>query len=183
MNYKYIFLSAALCALTASCSESLLDLSPETNNVLNNYYKNEEQINKGVNAAYACLQYSGQYGIANHVLGELPSDNTWDEVPANDGGNYGQLDEFNMTSSNTIIADSWKHNYIGIQQCNIILNRVDGVDMTENNRSVVKGEIKFLRALMYFNLVRIFGDVPLVTKETENVNDYFGQGRTNKSEV
>ena len=46
MNYKYIFLSAALCALTASCSESLLDLSPETNNVLNNYYKNEEQINK-----------------------------------------------------------------------------------------------------------------------------------------
>ena len=55
--------------------------------------------------------------------------------------------------------------------------------MTENNRSVVKGEIKFLRALMYFNLVRIFGDVPLVTKETENVNDYFGQGRTNKSEV
>lgn len=72
MNYKYIFLSAALCALTASCSESLLDLSPETNNVLNNYYKNEEQINKGVNAAYACLQYSGQYGIANHVLGELP---------------------------------------------------------------------------------------------------------------
>ena len=50
MNYKYIFLSAALCALTASCSESLLDLSPETNNVLNNYYKNEEQINKGVNA-------------------------------------------------------------------------------------------------------------------------------------
>lgn len=36
---------------------------------------------------------------------------------------------------------------------------------------------------MYFNLVRIFGDVPLVTKETENVNDYFGQGRTNKSEV
>lgn len=110
MNYKYIFLSAALCALTASCSESLLDLSPETNNVLNNYYKNEEQINKGVNAAYACLQYSGQYGIANHVLGELPSDNTWDEVPANDGGNYGQLDEFNMTSSNTIIADSWKHN-------------------------------------------------------------------------
>lgn len=183
MNYKYIFLSAALCALTASCSESLLDLSPKTNNVLNNYYKNEEQINKGVNAAYACLQYSGQYGIANHVLGELPSDNTWDEVPANDGGNYGQLDEFNMTSSNTIIADSWKHNYIGIQQCNIILNRVDGVDMTENNRSVVKGEIKFLRALMYFNLVRIFGDVPLVTKETENVNDYFGQGRTNKSEV
>lgn len=46
MNYKYIFLSAALCALTASCSESLLDLSPETNNVLNNYYKTKSKSTK-----------------------------------------------------------------------------------------------------------------------------------------
>lgn len=55
--------------------------------------------------------------------------------------------------------------------------------MAENNRNVVKGEMKFLRALMYFNLVRIFGDVPLVIKETVNANDYFGQGRTAKNEV
>lgn len=182
-KYRNIFLCAVLCLLTSSCSESLLNLSPETNNVINNYFKNEEQIMKGVNAAYATLQYSGQYGIANYVLGELPSDNTWDEVPANDGGNYGQLDEFNMTSSNSIISDSWKHNYIGIQQCNVILNRIDGVEMDEDNRRTAKGEMKFLRALMYFNLVRIFGDVPLTTKETVNTNDYFGQGRTDKTEV
>lgn len=182
-KYKNLFLGIVLCLGVSGCSENLLDLNPETNNVINNYFKNEEQIMKGVNAAYATLQYSGQYGIANYVLGELPSDNTWDEVPANDSGYYGQLDEFNMTSSNDIIGNSWKHNYIGIQQCNVILNRVDGVEMEEDDRKVVKGEMKFLRALMYFNLVRIFGDVPLVTQETVNTNDYFGQGRTAKADV
>ena len=181
-NYK-MTLCAAICTLCVGCSDSLLDLTPECNNVINNYFTNEEQILQGVNAAYATLQYSGQYGIANYVLGELPSDNTWDEVPANDGGNYGQLDEFNMTSSNSVVADSWRHNYIGIQQCNVILNRIDAVEMEDVERNQVKGEMKFLRALMYFNLVRIFGDVPVVSKESVDTNEYFGQGRTKKEEV
>ncbi len=180
--YKNIF-CLALCILSTGCSESLLDLTPETSNVINNYFTTKEQITKGVNGAYATLQYTGQYGLANYVLGELPSDNTWDEVPANDGGNYGQLDLFNMTSSNSVIQESWRHNYIGIQQCNVILNRINGVEMDESESNQIKGEMKFLRALMYFNLVRVFGDVPLVITETVNTNDYFGQGRTKKEEV
>ena len=180
---KKLYLTLLCTIAMASCSEELLNLNPQTNNVSDNFFKNEEQIELGVTAAYATLQYSGQYQIANLVLGELPSDNTWDEVPANDGGHCGQLDEFNMTSSNDVIAQSWQHNYIGIQQCNVVLNRIDGVTMDETKKKVVKGEMKFLRALMYFNLVRIFGDVPLVTQETTDTNAYFGQGRTPASEV
>lgn len=183
VRYNKYICSLILCILTSSCSNSLLELTPETINVVNNYFKTEEQLLKGVNGAYATLQYKGQYGLANFVFGELPSDNTWEEVPANDNGYYGQLDEFNMTSSNTIIKDSWRHNYIGIQQCNVIINRIDAVDMNAENREQIKGKMMFLRALMYFNLVRIFGDVPLVLTETEDPNSYFGQGRTNKEQV
>lgn len=180
----YFIVLGIICFLCAGCSGDLLNLNPETDNVLNNYYINKEQIEKGVNSAYATLQYAGQYQLANLVLGELPSDNTWDEVPANDGGNYGQMDLFSMTSANTIVADSWEHNYKGIQQCNIILNRVDKInDMSEDDKKTVKGEMYFLRSLMYFNLLRIFGDVPFVTQETVNPNDYFGQKRTPKQEV
>lgn len=170
--------------LFAGCSGSLLDLNPEMQNVLNNYYKDAEQLRKGVNSAYGTLQAEGQYELANLVLGELPSDNTWDEVPANDNGNYGQLDLFSMTSANTIIANAWSHNYKGIQQCNVILNRVGAIaDMPDAEKKQVEGEMYFLRALMYFNLVRVFGDVQLVTKETTNPNDFFGQVRTPKAEV
>ena len=170
--------------MLSGCSGDLLDLYPEMDNVLDNYYTSKAQIEKGVNAAYASLQYDGQYQLANLVLGELPSDNTLDEVPANDGGNYGQLDLFSMTSANTVVADSWFDNYRGIQQCNVVLNRVDEIsDMSDEDKNQIKGEMYFLRSLMYFNLVRIFGDVPLVVQETTNPNDYFGQERTPKEEV
>lgn len=184
MKMKIIIILGLISFSMSGCSGDLLNLNPETSNVLSNYYTSKSQILKGVNAAYGTLQYAGQYKLANLVLGELPSDNTLDEVPANDGGNYGQLDLFSMTSANTLIADSWKDNYKGIQQCNIILNRVDGIyDMTDQEKSQTKGEMLFLRSLMYFNLVRIFGDVPLVTIETTNPNDFFGQSRTSSDKV
>lgn len=181
---KYIFWYCVGLSLLSSCSESLLDVNPQMQNTSNNFYQSEEQLDLGVTGAYSTLQLSGQYEISNLLLGELPSDNTWDEVPANDGGNCGQLDEFNMTSGNTITENSWRDNYIGIQQCNVVLNRIGGLsDISETKKNTAIGEMKFLRGLMYFNLVRIFGDVPLVTKETENVNSYFGQGRTASTEV
>ncbi len=171
---------ATLCA----CSDSLLDVNPSMQNTSNNFFKSAEQLELGVNAAYSTLQLNGQYEISNLLLGELPSDNTWDEVPANDGGHCGQLDEFSMTSGNTVTENSWRDNYIGIQQCNVVLNRVGNIPgVSEAKKNTTIGEMKFLRGLMYFNLVRIFGDVPLVTQETTNVNDYFGQGRTASEEV
>lgn len=172
--------AATLCG----CSDSLLDVNPNMQNTTNNFFKSAEQLEQGVNAAYSTLQLNGQYEISNLLLGELPSDNTWDEVPANDGGYCGQLDEFSMTSGNTVTENSWRDNYIGIQQCNVVLNRVGNVPgLTDDKKNTTIGEMKFLRGLMYFNLVRIFGDVPLVTQETSNVNDYFGQGRTASEEV
>ena len=178
--------ASALISVIAmtGCSSDKLDLYPETQDTANNYYTNKDQLQKGVNGAYSTLQLFGQYQIANLVLGELPSDNTWDEVPANDAGVCGQIDEFDMTSSNSIIEQSWSDNYIGIQQCNVVLNRIQGLNgLDDATRKQTEGEMKFLRALMYFNLVRIFGDVPLVTQETTNVNDYFGQGRTPSDQV
>ncbi len=90
------------------------------------------------------------------ALGELPSDNTYDEVPANDSFTYGELDFFTIQPNNSLIASAWKDNYIGIQQANIILTRIDKIpDMTDTLKNTRIGEMKFLRALMYFNLVRI----------------------------
>ncbi len=181
---KFLYIAMASMVLASSCSTDNLNLSPEMENVSSNFFLNEEQLNLAVSAAYSTLQYTGQYQIANLVLGELPSDNTWDEVPANDGGNAGQVDLFNMTSSNTIVADSWADNFKGIQQCNIVITRAATMEgISEEKRALVTNEMKFLRGLMYFNLVRIFGDVQLVLEETTDPNAYFGQERTPKADV
>jgi len=181
---KKIIITIFSLSVIASCSSDLLDVNPEAQKVSSQFYTNSAEIEQGITSVYGSLQYTGQYQLGMPALGELPSDNTYDEVPANDAFTYGELDFFTIQPNNSLIASTWKDNYIGIQQANIILSRIDKIsDMTDALKSSRKGEMKFLRALMYFNLVRTFGDVPLVLKETTNVNDYFGQPRTPVSEV
>lgn len=175
---KKLYIPLLTLFLLQSCSSDLLNTSPESIKQTDNFYKDEAQLEQGVNAVYGSLQYVGQYQLAMLAIGEIPSDNTYDEVPANDNFTYGELDFFTVQPNNSLLASTWKENYIGIQQANIVLNRIGNVPMNPSQKNIRIGEIKFLRALMYFNLVRIFGDVPLVTKESVNVNDYFGQGRT-----
>lgn len=181
---KKIIITLFSLSFLVSCSSDLLDVNPEAQKVSSQFYTNSAEIEQGITSVYGSLQYTGQYQLGMPALGELPSDNTYDEVPANDAFTYGELDFFTIQPNNTLIASTWKDNYIGIQQANIILTRIDKIpDMTDALKSTRIGEMKFLRALMYFNLVRTFGDVPLVLKETTNVNDYFGQPRTPVAEV
>jgi len=181
---KKLFITILSLSIITSCSSDLLDVNPEAQKVSSQFYTNSTEIEQGIISVYGSLQYVGQYQLAMPALGELPSDNTYDEVPANDSFTYGELDFFTVQANNSLIASAWKDNYIGIQQANIILTRIGGIsDMTDALKASRTGEMKFLRALMYFNLVKIFGDVPLVLKETTNVNDYFGQPRTPAAEV
>lgn len=175
---KRIYIPLLGLFLLQSCSSDLLNTSPESTKVTANFYKDEAQLEQGVNAVYASLQYNGQYQLAMPAIGEIPSDNTFDEVPANDSFTYGEFDFFTIQPNNSLLGSTWKDHYVGIQQANIVLNRIGGIAMDQTLKNTRTGEMKFLRALMYFNLVRIFGDVPLVTKETTYVNEYFGQGRT-----
>lgn len=181
---KKIFITLLSVSVITSCSSDLLDINPEAQKVSSQFYNNASEIEQGIVSVYGSLQYTGQYQLGMPALGELPSDNTYDEVPANDAFTYGELDFFTIQPNNSLIASAWKDNYIGIQQANIILARIGKIqDMTDGLKASRIGEMKFLRALMYFNLIRIFGDVPLVLKETTNVNDYFGQPRTPVAEV
>ncbi|MDO5615808.1 MAG: RagB/SusD family nutrient uptake outer membrane protein [Cruoricaptor ignavus] len=180
---KYSIFSLALMG-TIACSSDLLNTVPEAEKVVTNFYKSGAEIEQAVNGAYAALELPGQYRIAIPAMGEIPSDNSWTQVAANDDGVYGQIDELNIVPTNVVLNNHWRDHYIGIQRCNIIINRIEGVnDMTEAMKKSRKGEAQFLRALMYFNLVNAFGDVPLVIDETTDVNAYFGQGRTPKAEV
>lgn len=180
---KSIYIPLIGLFLFQSCSSDLLNTSPESTKVTANFYKDEAQLEQGVNAVYASLQYNGQYQLAMLAIGEIPSDNTFDEVPANDSFTYGEFDFFTIQPNNSLIGSTWKDHYVGIQQANIVLNRIGGIPMDQSRKNARTGEMRFLRALMYFNLVRIFGDVPLVTKETTDVNEYFGQGRTSAETV
>jgi hypothetical protein len=159
-----------------SCKRDFLELAPKSNANVQNFYKTPEDMRVAVNAAYASLMLLGQYTYAYFQFGEVRSDNT-----ANyDGpGNFpdGEIDLFKEVTSNAIIEGAWMDTYHGILLCNVVLNRIEGVSMNETLKNQFIGEMEFLRSLMYFNLVRVFGDVPLVLRETKSVSEGYQQGR------
>ncbi len=183
MKKIYRLLISALLITTTACDDEL-NQDPITSKVLSNFLQNETEVEEYVNAVYASLQSNGLYGLYLPAFGEISSDNTFDEVPANDDGIYGQLDEFSTLPSNGIVTATWRDSYQGIQKTNVVLNRIENISFrNENVKQARIGEMKFIRALLYFNLVRLYGDVPLVVEETTDPNTYFGQGRTSSAVV
>lgn len=177
----YIGVCALLC--TTACTKEL-QLYPETEKVAGNFYRNEAEIEEAVNAAYAALQKQGVYDIGMLAVGEIPGEDAYDETPANDGGVYGMLDLYNVIPQSSLIQDIWQDSYIGIQRANIVLNRIPPIAFAkEENKNSRIGEMKFVRALLYFNLVRTYGDVPLVIEEVSNPQAFFGKGRIGKDKV
>jgi hypothetical protein len=182
---KSLLFRAALGLLlgVSACTDNLYQ-EPQTSKVIGSFLRNETEVEEYVNAVYGTLQANGLYGLYLPAITEIPSDNTYDEVPANDDGIYGQLDQFTTIPSNAIVTSVWQASYQGIQRTNVVLNRMGGVRYASATTQQARvGEMKFIRALLYFNLVRLYGDVPLVIQETTGPNAYFGQGRTAKALV
>ncbi|WPV66561.1 RagB/SusD family nutrient uptake outer membrane protein [Chitinophaga sp. LS1] len=172
-----------LLFLCSSCTKELFQ-NPSTDKESGSFLSTETEVEEYVNAVYANLQFNGLYGLYMPALTEIPSDNTFDEVPANDDGIYGQLDQFTLIPSNAIITAAWQDSYKAIQKANVVLNRIDNIPYAiPATKEARKGEMKFIRALLYFNLVRLYGNVPLALKETTDPNVYFGQGRTPAADV
>jgi hypothetical protein len=181
ITIKILLIMAVI--LTYTACENDLNTVPEDRFTVASFYKNSSDIEAAVNAAYGGLQRDGLYGFNYHILMETRSDNTFEEEPSNSGG-FGEVDLFNRVTNNGVFRQTWVDSYLTIQAANIVLNRIDGIaDMDAAIKDFRKGEMKFIRALVYYNLVNLYGAVPLVTIETTNPTDFFGQGRTPVQDV
>ena len=174
---KRIFFIILPVLALASCQKNFLTLSPPSNANAQSFYKSASDMQVAVNAAYAALQLDGEYKYAYWTLAEVRSDNS---LNFNGAGDFpdADIDLFNDDPSNAIITQAWNDTYHGIQLCNVVLHRITPVPMSDSLRNQYTGEAEFLRALMYFNLVRMFGDVPLVVTETVSVSEGYSQLRT-----
>lgn len=179
----YIFLITIVFLGLNSCEDEL-DIVPITEKASNNFYSNEQELESAIEGVYAQLQNNGLYGLDLIGVGEISGEDSFEEIAANDGGRFGQLDDFSTNAGNDLVGNIWEESYRGIQRANTVLNRIADIEYDAASIKTNRiGEMKFVRALLYFNLVRLYGDVPLVTGETESPFDFFGQGRTPSSEV
>lgn len=176
-----------LCAAAVVSCNKFINLNPISQQGANGFYQGEYEMNQALNAVYSTLQNANQYGSQNGFacFMELPSDNTWNLNTTQNGGRCAAFDNFMVDATNAQVEDTWVSCYDGIQKANIVIDRANSSEVTlsESAKAEITGQAYFLRALTYFNLVRIWGNVPLITSEVLNVNDAFEHVQSTPEEI
>ena len=170
MKLKYNQIAIAHLGFSFTSCSDFLEQNPQTDLSENDFYKTADDILSAVNGAYSSLQEGDIYGNW-YVFGEIPSDNTRNQLSGS-VTTQNEFDQFYIDTQNSMIANFWKAAYKVINRTNTILGRIDGIEINTELANRYKLECKFIRALMYFNLVRVYGDVPLVLKEISISESY-----------
>ena len=117
----------------------------------------------------AVLALTGVYNEAafvstNNVLwvfGDVASDDAIKGGAAGDITDIANIDDFSYSRNNTMLENMWKYYYEGITRANYLLYYAPSISMDVTLKNRILGEAKFLRAYFYFNLVNVFGEIPL----------------------
>ncbi len=162
MKMKYILLFITLTAWTA-CEKDFLQKSPIVGTTEENFYRNADDAVAAVNAAYASLQF--QLSPAGHFRwfwGDIMSD---DAIKGGSGDNdvnvLLQLETFKGPANSDLLEAEWGADYEGIYRANVVLEKVPPIQMDAKLKARVLAEARFIRAWNFYNLVTMFGDVPL----------------------
>ena len=162
---KYTLLFALGLATLAGCRKEYLNVDPIDRYVYYNFPGNQSQVEQAV---VAC--YRQAFPIANSYLwlwGDYKSDNTsFRYNPTDRGGTpIEQVDEFVATPDNGTFNGLYQDAYEGIERSNYVLQNLALIPFSDAAvKDVREAEVRFFRAWHYFNLVRVYGDVPLITE-------------------
>jgi len=167
----------------ASCKK-FLDLKPLSQSTTGTFYQTADDFFKALNGVYYTVQES--YGFFYYLVGDLRADNTTTQTLG--GANFWEtgrisIDQFEETADNDRIQRLYRFSYNGIQRANAILDKIGNADIPESLKTQYTGEAKTIRANFYYNLVRVFGGIPLVTTEFTDINETYKVGRATVNEV
>ena len=165
-NKLSIILGLAACVVISSCSKDLLDQKNPNSSTIENYFQSETDVLQAVNGIYQSLRSGDCIGETSGLYTEDRAGNTGGvDVQSNSGEPF-QFGDFSILPSNSYLKKHWLAFYQSITRANVVLSNIDKVTFANaDTKAGYMAEAKFIRAMIYFNLVRKFGDVPLVTKQ------------------
>ena len=185
---KGILAGALLSALMMTgCNDWLGEESPGQTTLDDFFYSGPACI-QIINGCYAPLawEYNNSY-FSEWFIGDIASDDALKGGQnVADGADAYDIDNFKTNANNTILLDYYRAKYQGIIRCNLALQQIADFTLddtlTESRRDALLGEAYFLRAFYYFQLVRIFGGVPLVHDVLDS-SDRWQQDRATVEQV
>ncbi len=178
--------AVALLSMT-SCNDWLTEQAPGTNTP-SDYFVGGEMAIQTINAAYVPLawEFNDSY-FSEWFFGDIASDDALKGGQGvADGLDAYDIDNYKVNPSNKIVLDYYRAKFQGIARANLALREVERIEpddaMSEDRKNCALGEAYFLRGLYYFQLVRLFGGVPLVTEVVES-SDKWKQQRASEQEI
>lgn len=181
--YKLLLVSGFL-TVASSCKKDFLDLSDPTRKSADKFYQTEDQIKQAVSGAYSSLQ---DHVNNQWIFAEISSDNTTVDLNPSDRGQTDRIEAYefwNVTATNANIADLYNQSYNALYNINFALSKIDGVaGIADKKKAQYKGELQFMRAYYYFNLVRYFGGVVLITQPLASSSDAFQTARASEADI
>ena len=174
-----IFTIAATALLSlglTACGNDCLDVSSKTETSTGNYYKSQNDADRALIGCYDGWQGTVSLGptFTFQMAAEYMSDECFGGTGANDGRNSQVVDRFDISqdaSQTNIYNDLWEYYYKAIYNCNELLLKTQGTQWSSDAvKGRILGETRAIRALCYFDMVRMFEHIPLLTTPTdENV--------------
>ncbi len=181
ITMKYIYISVFLTLLLlhlSSCNNDLLESTPYGQSTSANFWRNAEDAVAAANAMYEPLTSEDFFGHAEHTF-DICSDDQW---RAGDHGEDQAIEDFTFDADNPQLAFSWRPKYEIISRANAVLINVPDIDMDQALKDRTLGEAYFMRGLMYWRFVVLYGGVPLIM-EQDVIDNNFNKPRATTEET
>ncbi len=180
-NLLYKILGSVIVLFAFSCDD-YLDKNPTTEMSNETYWTSEEEVEYALTGCYSRLYETDFFGYKRVDLDAL-TDNAQHKYNDEQNGYILNISRGDISKETGGLIDfEWESSYTGISSCNNFLDNVDQVDMDEDDLNEYKGEVYFLRAFFYFELVHFFGDVIIYEHVLEDDEDA-KIAQSDKSEV
>ncbi|MEZ4921277.1 MAG: RagB/SusD family nutrient uptake outer membrane protein [Saprospiraceae bacterium] len=163
IKYVSFLLLVAAMLLPTACQKDFLDRKPIVGTTEENFYRTAEDAQAAINAAYAPLQFElSPAGHFRWFWGDIMSDDSEKGGSGdNDANELLQLENFNGAANTDLLEGEWSADYEGIYRANVVLERVPAIEMDPTLKAQILGEARFIRSWFFYNLVTMFGGVPL----------------------
>lgn len=166
---KNIFMASVLLLSLglASCTDSFLDVTSKTESSTGTFYKTEKDAYRALIGCYdGWRQTSSAMMVGFYMASEVMSAECFGATGNADGRGYQAIDRFDISQSPddlNLYEGDWKNYYAGVYRCNELIAHEEQIVWNESDskRGIYMGECRTLRALLYLDMVRLWGNIPL----------------------